>query len=335
MTKTSPQLFLAPMEGVTDWAMRDLLTSIGGIDQCTTEFLRVTDNLHSDTIFYKNCPELLTNSKTRSGVPVFVQLLGGKVGPLVANAVRAQELGALGVDLNFGCPAKTVNRHDGGASLLQYTDRLYNIVKAVRDAVPKSTPVTAKIRLGFDKPTACIANAQAIEAAGADWLTVHCRTKTDGYKPPAYWEWIVKIKEATKIKIVTNGEIWTLEDFEKCDSIANTGHYMIGRGALRDPFLFQKVKASADASHAKTITDGIQKSTDQKSAYQEIKPLLPQFFEASTAYVSASFAVARTKNWLKQLSFGSPEFTEHFEQLKVITKPAEFKEQLANILSLN
>jgi len=241
-TDLTLKLFLAPMEGVTDWAMRDLLTEIGGIDQCTTEFLRVTDNLHSDALFYKNCPELLTNSKTRSGVPVFVQLLGGKVTPLVANAVRAYELGALGIDLNFGCPAKTVNRHDGGASLLQFTDRLYNIVKAVRDAVPSSTPVTAKIRLGFDNPSACIANAQAIEAAGADWLTVHCRTKTDGYKPPAYWEWIAKIKSVTKFKIVTNGEIWNLSDFNKCDAIADTENYMIGRGALRDPFLFKKLK---------------------------------------------------------------------------------------------
>jgi tRNA-dihydrouridine synthase C len=195
------------MEGVTDWAMRDLLTEIGGIDQCVTEFLRVTDNLHGDPIFYKNCPELLTGSLTRSGTPVFVQLLGGKAQPLAANALRAAELGALGIDLNFGCPAKTVNRHDGGATLLKSSDRLYNIVKAVRDAVPKNIPVTAKIRLGFDEPSACLANAEAIEAAGADWLTVHCRTKTDGYKPPAYWEWIAKIKEVTKIKIVTNGEI--------------------------------------------------------------------------------------------------------------------------------
>src|SRR3989344_2376934 len=183
------------MEGVTDWVMRDLLTSLGGIDFCVTEFLRVTDQLLPDSVFEKNCLELKTGSRTRAGTPVFIQLLGGQVAPLAENAARAQELVALGIDLNFGCPAKTVNRHDGGASLLKYTDRLYDIVKAVRDAIPKSTPVTAKIRLGFDDPSSCIVKSQAIEAAGADWLTVHCRTKTDGYKPPAYWEWNTKIKE--------------------------------------------------------------------------------------------------------------------------------------------
>jgi tRNA-dihydrouridine synthase C len=311
-----PKLFLAPMEGVTDWAMRDLLTEIGGIDQCVTEFLRVTDNLHGDAIFYKNCPELLTGSCTRSGTPVFVQLLGGKALPLAANAVRAAELGALGIDLNFGCPAKTVNRHDGGATLLKSSERLYNIVKAVRDAVPKNIPVTAKIRLGFDDPSACLANAEAIEAAGADWLTVHCRTKTDGYKPPAYWEWIAKIKEVTKIKIVTNGEIWNLNDYKNCSATAQTEDYMIGRGALRNPFIFKQIKEL----HPK-----------ENPTYQQIKVLLPNFFSSSSTYVSEPFAVARTKAWLKQLAYTAPEFNELFDELKIITKPLEFRERLETI----
>jgi tRNA-dihydrouridine synthase C len=213
------KLFLAPMEGVTDFVMRDLLTQVGGIDQCVTEFLRVTDTLYPEAVFYKNCPELKTNSRTRAGTPVFVQLLGGQAEPLAQNAVRAAELGALGVDLNFGCPAKTVNRHDGGATLLKSSHRIFDIVSTVRKAVPSHIPVTAKIRLGFDSPEPCIENALAAEAAGAAWLTVHCRTKTDGYKPPAYWEWIPKIKEKAKIKIIANGEIWNSDDFNKCKSV--------------------------------------------------------------------------------------------------------------------
>src|SRR5689334_16302498 len=112
-------LSLAPMEGVTDWLMRDLLTSLGGIDQCVTEFVRVTTQLHSKKVFYRWCPELLSGSKTRAGVPVFIQLLGGQPCALATNASRAVELGAAGIDLNFGCPAKTVNRNDGGACLLK------------------------------------------------------------------------------------------------------------------------------------------------------------------------------------------------------------------------
>lgn len=315
-----PKLFLAPMDGVTDWAMRDLLTSLGGIDYCVTEFLRITEHLMPESVFEKNCPELKTNSRTRSGTPVYIQLLGGKAGPLAENAARAVQMGALGIDLNFGCPAPTVNRHDGGAAILKSTDRLYEIVKAVRDAVPPHVPVTAKIRLGFDDPTSCLANAQAIEAAGAAWLTVHCRTKTDGYKPPAYWEWIERIKEVTKMRIVTNGEIWNLDDFAACHATAKTDDYMIGRGALRDPYIFIKIKKSFGNS---PLT---------KTSFAEVKVLIPAFYDSSSAYVNDHFAVARTKGWMKQLSLSIPEFKDIFEETKVLTKPNDFKLRLEQLL---
>lgn len=315
MLSQSPRLFLAPMEGVTDWAMRDLLTSLGGIDQCVTEFLRITDHLLPESVFEKNCPELKTGSRTRSGTPVFIQLLGGKPKPLAENAQRAVDMGALGIDLNFGCPAPTVNRHDGGATLLKSCDRLYEIVKTVRDAVPASVPVTAKIRLGFENPADCLANAQAIEQAGATWLTVHCRTKTDGYQPPAYWEWIPRIQEVVKLPLVTNGEIWNPEDFQRCHCLSQTTGYMIGRGALRDPFLFQKIK---------------NQQTKKPLNEQQIKPLLIAFYQTSALHVNDKLAVARTKGWLKQLSLVEPELKELFEEIKTITTALEFKETLFN-----
>jgi tRNA-dihydrouridine synthase C len=316
----NPRLFLAPMEGVTDWAMRDLLTEVGGIDQCVTEFLRITDTLMPPSVFEKNCPELKTGSRTRSGTPVFIQLLGGQAEPLAMNAARAVDLGALGIDLNFGCPAPTVNRHDGGATLLKYTDRIFNIVKTVRSAVPPQVPVTAKIRLGFDDPSACLENAKAIEEAGATWLTVHCRTKTDGYKPPAYWEWIPRLKEAVKFEIVTNGEIWSLEDFKKCHETAQTPSYMIGRGALRNPFIFKNIKEVVPGTFQGTKVPGTEKS---------VRELVPKFFESSVLYGKhEAFAVARTKGWLKQLALSDPEFESIFDEVKVLTKAPEFKETL-------
>jgi tRNA-dihydrouridine synthase C len=316
----NPRLFLAPMEGVTDWAMRDLLTEVGGIDLCVTEFLRITDTLMPPSVFEKNCPELKTKSRTRSGIPVFIQLLGGQAEPLAMNASRAVELGALGIDLNFGCPAPTVNRHDGGATLLKYTDRIYNIVKTVRSAVPIQVPVTAKIRLGFDDPSACLDNAKAIEEAGATWLTVHCRTKTDGYKPPAYWEWIPRLKEKIKIEIVTNGEIWTTEDFTKCHGISQTQSYMIGRGALRNPFIFNQIKKMVPGTFQGLKVPGTEKS---------IRELVPMFYESSLLYGKhETFAVARTKGWLKQLALSNSEFAGIFDEVKVLTKAPEFKEAL-------
>ncbi len=322
---THPKLFLAPMEGVTDWAMRDLLTSLGGIDQCVTEFLRVTDKLHPYKVFERNCPELATGSKTRSGTPVFVQLLGGQPGPLAENALRAHEMGALGIDLNFGCPAKTVNRHDGGASLLKCTDRVFKIVETVRKAVPLSTPVTAKVRLGFDDPSASLDNVKACEDAGATWVTVHCRTKTDGYKPPAYWEWIPKIKQTTKVKIIANGEIWNISDFEKCKLETDCQDFMIGRGALRNPYIFRDIKAHL----ATKVIPG--NATSAKN--EESLDLVVPFFNACTLYVNDHFATARTKQWLSQLRLASPKAREVFDQVKIHKKPIEFKSHLEKLLS--
>ncbi|MDG0817753.1 tRNA dihydrouridine synthase [Bdellovibrio svalbardensis] len=310
------KLFLAPMEGVVDWVMRDTLTSLGGIDQCVTEFLRVTDRLHPESVFFKNCPELKTGSRTRWGTPVFVQLLGGQAEPLAMNAQRAVKLGALGVDLNFGCPAKTVNRHDGGASLLKSCDRVFTIVDTVRKAVPANVPVTAKIRLGFDDPTKCIDIAQAVQEANADWITIHCRTKTDGYKPPAYWEWIPKIKEKTTLKIIANGEIWNVSDFNRCVEVTQCDDYMIGRGVMSNPFIFKQIKQS------------LAQEPVMETSWENAKPLLPQFFEASTAHINDYFAVSRTKQWLKALSLKNQEAKAVFDEIKVLKKPAEFQAQL-------
>ena len=316
------QLHLAPMEGVTDFVMRDTLTQIGGktgaIDQCTTEFLRVTQTLHSHALFYRFCPELRTGGRTRTGVPVFLQLLGGHPEPLAINAVRAVELGVLGIDLNFGCPAKTVNRHDGGAALLKSADRIYNIIKTVRTAVPAHVPITAKIRLGYDDPSACIENAIAVQEAGASQLTVHCRTKTDGYKPPAYWEWIPRIKEKTTIPIVANGEIWTTEDFKKCLAQTNCTRFMIGRGSLRNPFIFSAIKEYINAHPVSPTPAPLN--------------LLPGFFQACENNINGYFATSRTKQWLAQLRFTSEHAKNIFDEIKVIKKPVEFKNRLNSLI---
>lgn len=320
--KINMKLFLAPMEGVVDWVMRDMLTQIGGIDQCVTEFIRITNQVYPDHVFYKYCPELKTNSKTRAGVPVAVQLLGGQAEPLALNALRAVELGALGIDLNFGCPAKTVNRHDGGATLLKSCDRIFDIVSVVRKLIPRHIPVSAKIRLGFEDRSSCIEIAQAVEAAEASYLTVHCRSKTDGYKPPAYWEWIPKIKEKCKINIIANGEIWTVEDYLRCREVTGCNDFMIGRGVLSNPYLFQQIRNEAFQQ--------IQKDS-LESTWSQTQKLLPQFYEASVYYKNGDFAVARTKQWLKALSLKDLEAKTFFDEIKVLTRPEQFESKLSQL----
>lgn len=307
---------LAPMEGVMDWIFRDLITSSGGVDQVTTEFIRVTKNLHPNKVFYRYAPELHSSSKTRSGTPLFIQLLGGEPEPVALNAERAATLGAAGIDLNFGCPAKTVNRHDGGASLLKSPTRLYNIVRAVRQAVPTLTPVTAKIRLGFDDTSLCLENAQALQEGGAQVLTVHCRTKAQGYKPPAHWEWLARLKEEVHIPIIANGDITDRTSLLKCQEVSGCNRFMIGRAALRNPQVFMQIR----------------KQEIQRPDWVLQKQMVLGFFNASRSYVNAHFATARTKQFLRNLTLDSEEARDVFQQTKALLKPIEFESKLSQLL---
>ena len=119
------RVLLAPMEGVLDSLVRELLTEVNDYDLCITEFVRVVDQLLPVKVFHRICPELQNASRTPSGTLVRVQLLGQFPQWLAENAARAVELGSWGVDLNCGCPSKTVNGSGGGATLLKDPELIY------------------------------------------------------------------------------------------------------------------------------------------------------------------------------------------------------------------
>ena len=156
-------------------------------------------------------------------------------------AALAHELGAAAIDINFGCPAPTVNRHDGGAALLRHPKRIRAIVGAVRAALPARVPVSAKLRLGWDRLDPIFENAQMAAVGGAAWLTIHGRTRAAGYAPPAYWGPIGRVREQLGIPVVANGDIWSVADFRRCRDETGCRHFMLGRGALADPRLAKLV----------------------------------------------------------------------------------------------
>jgi len=307
------RVLLAPMEGVVDAVIRDLLTRIGGIDLCVTEFIRVTDRLLPASDYKKYCPELFNGSgcRTRAGVPILVQLLGGQPEPMAENAAFAASLGAPGIDLNFGCPAKTVNRHDGGATLLKTPSRIHDVVSAVRKAVPAHIPVSAKVRLGFDHKDDHLEIAQAAESGGASWLTVHARTRNEGYRPPAHWEYIARMREAVRIPVIANGEIWTLEDYHRCRSMSGCRHVMIGRGLMSRPDLALVIKRGT-----------------RHMTWNELLPLVLEFAEASREFRHERYAVCRLKQWLKNLSKAYEEAGPLFEEVKTLEELAPMLERV-------
>lgn len=311
---------LAPMDGVVDSVMREVLTELGGPDLCITEFLRVSNMLLPVKEFYKNCPELKNNSRTQAGVPVLLQLLGGDPVLLAENAQRACELGAYGVDLNFGCPAKTVNRNDGGATLLQFPDRIFKIVQAVRQSVPAHLSVSAKMRLGFQNKDLYLENALATQDGGANWLTVHARTKEEGYRPPAHWSYLAHLKDVLRIPLIANGEINNLEDYKKIKQESRCEHFMIGRAAIRNPFLFQEVKNYEAQLHHTN-------STGKPFSYSA---LTKDFYQRNKIYRSNYFAKARTKQWLKFMAIDNTQAKTFFELVKAIECPIHFEERIMN-----
>jgi tRNA-dihydrouridine synthase C len=190
-------------------------------------------------------PELLHGGRTPAGTPVRAQLLGSDPACLADNAARLATLGPAGIDLNFGCPAKIVNRHRGGAVLLDEPELVHQIVAAVRRAVPTGMPVSAKMRLGHRDESRMLDCALAIESAGADELVVHARTKLHGYKPPAYWDRIAHIRAAVQLPVVANGEVWTVADAQRCLAESQCDALMLGRGLVSDPGLALALRGHA------------------------------------------------------------------------------------------
>lgn len=238
------EIALAPMEGLVDDILRELLTEVGGLDWCVSEFIRVCDRLLPAAAFAKLAPELEQGARTPSGTPMRVQLLGSDPACLADNAAFACTLGAPVIDLNFGCPAKTVNKSRGGAVLLKEPELLNRIVESVRQAVPAHIPVTAKMRLGYDSPNAALACAEALAEGGAAQLVVHARTKVEGYKPPAHWEWVARVADRVSVPVLANGEIWTLDDYWRCRSVSGQASVMLGRGLVSRPDLALQIAAA-------------------------------------------------------------------------------------------
>lgn len=299
------RLILAPMEGLVDGIMRDILTRIGGIDLCVAEFLRADGNLLPPRKFLATVPELANGGRTSCGVPVTVQLLGHQPNILAENAARAVELGALGIDLNFGCPAPSVNRHGAGAVLLADPQRLHTIVATVRRALPAAVPLTAKMRLGLEDTSLALDCARALQAGGAAELTVHARTRADHFRPPARWEWLALIREALTIPVIANGDVWNVADWENIRAVSGCADVMLGRGLVVRPDLARQIASGTEPL-----------------SWAEFLPWLREYFERMQAATPKS-AHGYLKQWVNMLRGAYPEAETLYRILRTVNDPCQ------------
>jgi tRNA-dihydrouridine synthase C len=299
------------MEGLLDFVLRDVLTRVGGIDRCVSEFIRVTDAVLPERAFFRIVPELRHGGRTPAGVPVRAQLLGSDPACLADNAARLASLGPAGIDLNFGCPAKVVNRHGGGAALLQEPELLHRIVSAVRRAVPASMPVSAKMRLGFNDDQLAEDCARAIAEAGADELVVHGRTKAQGYKPPAYWDRIADVRAVVRIPVVANGEVWSVADARRCRAESGCQDLMLGRGMVAQPGLALAILADQGVA-AGRVPD-----------WADVQRLLLYFWQLNQSHIEPRSRPGRLKQWLNYLRRNHPEAEEAYQSLRTVNDPLQ------------
>lgn len=230
-----PYLFLAPMEGVGDRCFRKAMAVIGGFDEAVTEFIRVPINAHVQSLAKVYVADEI------APLPLAAQIMGSQPELMAGMAAEMEKRGAPRIDINCGCPSNTVTGRGAGSSLLKTPSLLHEVAKAVVEAV--RTPVTIKMRSGYEDISLFEENLLAAQESGVRFITLHPRTKVDGYTPPARWDLIARAKALLKVPVVGNGDILSVEDALRMLNETRCDALMIGRGSVINPFIFHEIKA--------------------------------------------------------------------------------------------
>lgn len=230
-----PYLQLAPMEGVGDRTFRKAIASIGGFDEAVRDFLRVPSNAHVKSLAKVYIADEL------APIPLAAQIMGSDPELMAEMAQELAQLGAQRIDVNCGCPSNTVTGRGAGSSLLKNPVFLNEVAGAVVKAV--TIPVTIKMRSGYEDLSLFDENILSAQESGVRYITLHPRTKVDGYGPPARWDLIARAKSLLKIPLIGNGDILSVEDALTMLRTTGCDGLMIGRGSIINPFIFHQIRA--------------------------------------------------------------------------------------------
>ena len=229
-------VFLGPMAGVTDWAFRSICAQHGA-------GVTVTEMVSSRALIYgdKKTARLLRKNE---GSLCGAQIFGNDPAVMAKGAQLALEIsGCDFIDINMGCPMPKIANSGDGSGLMRTPELAAEIVAAVKQAVP--VPVTVKCRLGWDKGSKnYLEFTKGLEAAGADLITVHGRTKTMLYSGVADWDAIGQVKKQLSIPVIANGDIVDGETAMKCWKRTGADGIMVGRAVFGDPWIFEEIQAA-------------------------------------------------------------------------------------------
>ena len=231
--KVNSRVLQSPLSGVTDLVFRRLVRRYAPKSMMYTEMVSAKEIYHLQEL-----PAIMAIAPDEE--PISIQLFDCRPDFMAEAACKAVAEGANTIDINMGCPVNKITKKGGGSSLLRQPEVAEAIVKTVVEAV--DVPVTVKTRLGWDDNEINIVDfARRMEDKGAQMLTLHGRTRAQGYNGTARWEWIAKVKQALSIPVIANGDIFSVEAAIKCLEITQADGVMCSRGTLGYPFLVGEI----------------------------------------------------------------------------------------------
>jgi tRNA-dihydrouridine synthase len=312
----APILALAPMQDVTDLAFWKLMTAYGGADVYYTEYFRV----HA----VSNLEGWIVDSikKNPTGRPVIAQMIGNDIPSLVRVAKELQRLPIVAVDLNLGCPAPVVYRKCAGGGLLREPARVDAIIGALRDAV--RVKFTVKTRIGFDSPAVFDELLPIFAKHGLDLLTVHGRTVHEMYRTEVHYDYIARAVSAMKCPVLANGNVHSARKAGDVLKLTGARGLMIGRGAIRNPWLFNQIRQQLAGEPVFTPTGGdVLKYIH--ALYETVRP--PGIRESSH--------IQKMKKYLNYIGLGVEPTGRFLHDMRRITTEAEFFRLCDEYLSHN
>jgi nifR3 family TIM-barrel protein len=231
-----PVLALAPMQDVTDLPFWALMARYGGAEVYYTEYFRVHATSHLEKYILRSIEENPT------GRPAVAQMIGNDIDALVRSAKELQQFPIAAVDLNLGCPAPVVYRKCAGGGLLREPKRVDAILGALRDAIQPPCRFTVKTRLGFDSPAVFNELLPIFARHSLDLLTVHGRTVAEMYRTEVHYDFIARAVEVMPCPVLANGNVSSANRAREILNITGAAGLMIGRGAIRNPWLFHQIR---------------------------------------------------------------------------------------------
>ncbi|MEN8154142.1 MAG: tRNA-dihydrouridine synthase family protein [Acidobacteriota bacterium] len=268
---------LAPMASLTDIVFRRVVDEIGGVG------LMVTELISAEGLRRKQDKTLAMIRTFNFKTPQFIQLFGSEPEAFTDSVKYIEdETDYSGIDLNMGCPAGKVTKKGAGAALLKEPEKIGKICREIRKVI--SLPFTVKIRLGYEKENV-FELLKILEGEGVDAVTIHFRLKTDSYSSEARWEYAEKIKERSNLKIIGNGNI--LNRNEALEKLNITDGIMIGRAAIKNPFLFSEIAGALPGMEGKSEVAG-------------------RIMDLTREYYPEHLRLPRIKGFTKYLTSGKP-----------------------------